>query len=138
MAKFNRLEAGIALVGLLGIASALGMAAYNYISYQFLFIERENIGIEREKTEKELGKLPHFEKLYPDTTDYRKRIVKTAAVAPKAGAVKKASSRPAKAPGKDLPFQKLMKCWKCGKPFMVRAGVKKGRCPHCGAQWALK
>lgn len=138
MAKFNRFNAGIALIGLLGIVSALALATYNFVQYQLLQIESENLQIERKKAEEDLDILPDFDRLYPDKTDYRKPIVKIAGQKPKIKRKAKISSRDPEHKEKGKIFYRLMKCWKCGKPFRSPRTAKKGKCPHCGAGWALK
>jgi len=134
MARLNRVSAAIALIGLLGIVSALGTAAFNYLRYQLLLIESENLALEKERAEKELGQLPSFDTFHPRKTDYKKPIVKLAAPKSREGA----ATRSTRVSAAGVPFQKLMKCWKCGKPSRVPVNAKRGKCPHCGAEWALK
>ncbi|MEA1927185.1 MAG: helix-hairpin-helix domain-containing protein [Candidatus Auribacterota bacterium] len=33
---------------------------------------------------------------------------------------------------------RILKCWRCGKKFTVKAGVTSGRCPFCDAKWKAK
>lgn len=142
MAASNKLQALIILISLLGIVSASGYIVYNYTRYHILQIKEENIRLEVEKEAEALEKLPKFDKAYPEGIDYKKLLTKIALKRPKpTQAIKpisKETTPPPKPKAQKMPFSKLMKCWKCGKPFRGQLGIKRGKCPHCGAEWALK
>ncbi len=126
MAKFNRFNSVIGLIGLLGIFTAVGTAAYNYIQYQLLLTRSENLRTERKRAEKELDILPDFDRLYPTITDYKKPIFKVVTRKPRTGETQPPDTRT------------LVTCSKCQKPLMVPEGATRATCPHCGASWSLE